>query len=57
VLVEFGVLALLVGGCHELMALFLDPFPDTQLVLGSTKELGFLLGVDTTLRGIVSNVL
>ena len=34
VLVEFGVLTLLVGGGDELMSLVLEPFADTELVLG-----------------------
>jgi hypothetical protein len=49
VLVELGVLALLVGCGDELVALLLDPFPDTELVLSGTEKLGLLLGVDATL--------
>lgn len=49
VLVELGVLALLVGGCDELVTLLLDPLPQTELVLGGTEKTGLLLSVDTTL--------
>ena len=49
VLVELGVLTLLVGGGDELVALLLDPLPQTKLVLGGTEKTGLLLSVDTTL--------
>lgn len=49
VLVELRVLTLLVGGSDELMALILDPLPQTKLVLGGTEKTGLLLSVDTTL--------
>jgi hypothetical protein len=49
VLVELGVLTLLVGGSDELVALLLDPLPQTKLVLGGTEKTGLLLSVDTTL--------
>ena len=49
VLVELGVLAFLVGGGDELVALLLDPFPDAKLVLGSSEHARLLLSVDTTL--------
>ena len=41
-LLEDGVLALLVGGRDEGVALLLEPFPDAQLVLGGAKEIGLL---------------
>ena len=49
VLVELRVLTLLVGGGDELVALLLDPLPQTELVLGGTEKTGLLLSVDTTL--------
>lgn len=49
-LVELGVLALLVGSGDQGVALLLDPLPQTELVLGRTKELGLLLRVLTALR-------
>jgi hypothetical protein len=49
VLVELGVLALLVGGGDELVALLLDPLPQTKLVLGGSEKTGLLLSVHTTL--------
>ncbi len=42
--VKGGVLALLVGGGHEGVALVLKPLADAQLVLGRTKELRNLGG-------------
>lgn len=44
-LVEFGVLALLVRGGDESVALVLEPLADAQLVLGGAQEFGDLLGV------------
>ena len=44
-LVELGVLTLLVGGGDEGVALLLDPFPQTELVLSGTEKSGFLLCV------------
>jgi len=49
VLVELRVLTLLVGGGDELVALLLDPLPQTELILGGTEETGLLLSVDTAL--------
>lgn len=49
VLVELRALTLLVGGGDELVALLLNPLPQTELVLGSTEKTGLLLSVDTTL--------
>jgi len=49
VLVERRTLALLVRGCDELVALLLNPLPDTKLVLGGSEETRFLLGVNATL--------
>ena len=49
-LVELAVLALLVGGGHESVALVLDPLPETELVLRRAQELGLLLGVLMALR-------
>jgi hypothetical protein len=44
-LVKLGVLALLVGCRDERVALVLDPLADTELVLGRSEEVGFLLCV------------
>lgn len=52
-LVELRVLALLVGCGYQLVALLLDPFPDTELVLSGTEKLGLLLGVDATLPSLL----
>ena len=41
-LVELGVLALLVGGGDEGVALVLEPFADAELVLCGSEELGDL---------------
>ena len=49
VLVELGVLTLLAGGGDELVALLLNPLPQTELVLGGTEKTGLLLSVDATL--------
>lgn len=49
VLVKLRVLALLVGRGDELVALLLNPFPDTKLVLRGSEELRLLLGVDAAL--------
>ena len=54
-LVELAVLALLVGGGHESVALVLNPFPETKLVLGGTQQLWLLLGVLKALVAAVSN--
>lgn len=43
VLVELGVLSLLVGGGDELMSLILEPFADTELVLGCAEKLWDLI--------------
>lgn len=53
-LVEGRVLALLVGGGHQGVALFLDPLAQTKLVLGGTEETGLLLGVLAALLCVVS---
>lgn len=45
VLVEFGVLALLVGGGDELMSLILEPFADAEFVLGRAEKLWDLIVV------------
>ena len=52
-LVKFRVLAFLVRSSHQLVALLLNPFPDAQLVLGGSKKLGLLLGVDATLPAVL----
>ena len=44
-LVKLGVLALLVGGCNQGVALVFQPLPDTELILGCSEELRYLLGV------------
>lgn len=44
-LLENAVLALLVRGRHESVALVFNPLPDTELVLGRAQQLGLLLGV------------
>jgi hypothetical protein len=49
VLVEDRVLALLVRSRDELVALVLNPLPQTELVLGRSQKLRLLLGVDTAL--------
>lgn len=49
-LLEDGVLTLLVGGGDQSVALLLDPFADTELVLSGSEELGLLLGVDAALN-------
>lgn len=49
VLVKLGALAFLVGGGDELVALLLNPLPDTELVLSGSEELRLLLGVDAAL--------
>lgn len=48
-LVELRVLALLVRSRDELVALLLDPLPQTELVLGGAEEIGLLLSVLTAL--------
>ena len=52
-LVELRVLTLLVRGGDELVALLLDPLPQTKLVLGGSEKLRLLLGVDATLTRIL----
>jgi hypothetical protein len=42
-LIELGVLALLVGGGDEGVALVLKPLADAQLVLGGAEKLGLLI--------------
>lgn len=49
VLVEHRALTLLIGCGDELVALLLDPLPQTELVLGGAEKTGFLLSVDTAL--------
>jgi hypothetical protein len=49
VLVELRVLTLLVRGGDELVALLLDPLPQTKLVLGGSEKTGLLLSVDAAL--------
>ncbi len=41
-LVKLGVLALLVGGGHEGVALVLEPFADAELVLSGSEKLRYL---------------
>ena len=53
-LVELRVLALLVGGGDERVALVLQPFADSQLVLSGAQQLGLLFGVDAALCHHVS---
>ena len=48
--VEGRVLALFVRSSHELVAMVLDPFPQSKFVLSRSKELRNLLGVFMTLR-------
>ena len=45
VFVEGRVLAFLVGSGDELMALILDPLPDSKLILGAAKQLWLVLGM------------
>lgn len=35
-LIELGVLTLLIGGSDQSVALILEPFPDSKLILGRT---------------------
>lgn len=49
VLIELGVLTLLVRGGDELVALLLDPLPQTKLVLGCSEKTGLLLSMDAAL--------
>ena len=44
-LVELAVLALLVRGPHQRVALVLEPFPDPELVLRCPEQAGFLVGM------------
>lgn len=48
-LVKGGVLALLVGGSHQGVALVLEPLADAELIFGGTQQTGLLLGMLTTL--------
>ena len=43
--VKSAVLALLVAGRHEGVTLILEPFSETELVLGCPEQLGDLLGM------------
>jgi hypothetical protein len=54
VLVEDRVLALLVRSRDELVALVLNPLPQTELVLGRSQKLRLLLGVDTALAHLLA---
>lgn len=47
--VELRVLAFLVRGGHQGVALVLEPLADTQLIFCSAEQLRLLLGVLTTL--------
>ena len=49
VLIELRVLTLLIRGGDELVALLLDPLPQTKLVLGGSEKTGLLLSVDAAL--------
>ena len=49
-LVEFGILALLVGRGNQCVPLVFEPFPDTQLVLGRPQKLWDVSGVLVSLR-------
>lgn len=44
-LVELGALTVLVGGGDESVALLLDPFSETELILCATEKSGLFLGV------------
>lgn len=44
-LVEFGVLALLVGGGDQSVALILEPLADAKLVLSGSEKLGDLVAL------------
>ena len=44
-LIKGRVLTLLVGGGDKSVTLILEPFSNTQLVLGGAQELGLLFGV------------
>jgi hypothetical protein len=48
-LVKFGVLTLLIGGGDELVALILEPFSQTQLILGGAQETRLVASVLVTL--------
>jgi hypothetical protein len=48
-LVKSRVLALLVGGGDQSVALLLNPLSQTKLILGGTKKAGLLFGVLTAL--------
>ena len=50
VLVKGRVGTLLVRGGDELVALLLDPLPETKLVLGGTKKSGLISGVLVALK-------
>ena len=51
-LVKGRVLAVLVGGGDQSVALVLDPLPQAQLILDGTEKTRLLLGVLTTLLGL-----
>ena len=44
-LIELGVLALLVGGGDQGVALILEPFPDPELILRCSQKLWYFFGV------------
>lgn len=48
-LVEFGVLAFLVGGRDQSMAFFFEPRSQTQLILSCSEETGLVFGMRATL--------
>ena len=52
-LIELRVLTLLVRGGNELVALLLDPLPQTKLVLGGSEETRLLLGMDAALATLL----
>lgn len=54
-LIELAVLALLVGGRYERVALRLDPFAQTKLILSGAEKLRLLLRVLSTLRNFLVN--
>lgn len=51
-LVELGVGTLLAGSGNKLVALLLDPLPDTKLVLSGTEHLRLISGVLMTLSWV-----
>ena len=48
-LVKGRILTLLVGCSNQFVALFLYPFPDTELILGCPKQFWDLTGMFMTL--------